>query len=202
MTKDLTIYKGRQPARRRIPPSELARTSAAIEYLTEDEYLRLYEAAKHPEHQLLIRLLYESGLRISEALALKFSDIYPDAVNVRHGKGNKQRTVAMQAPVLGDLMRHAQKTGSTDRIFVKLRHRSAANSMLIRAACDAGISKKVHPHLFRHTYAINFIRQTGNPWALQSQGGWSNMEIIKTYMRLAGEMPKEAVAKMIFPKVG
>lgn len=57
----------------------------------------------------------------------------------------------------------------------------------------------VDPHLFRHSFAINFIKQTGNPWALQEIGGWANMEIVKVYMRLAHEQPNEVVMKMRFP---
>ncbi len=71
--------------------------------------------------------------------------------------------------------------------------------MMRRAAKVAALDKRVHPHLFRHSFAINFIRQTGNPWALQEIGGWADMEIIKVYMRLAHEQPKESLMKMWFP---
>lgn len=57
----------------------------------------------------------------------------------------------------------------------------------------------VDPHLFRHSFAINFIKHSGNPWALQEIGGWADMEIIKIYTWLAYEQLKEAVMKMRFP---
>ena len=46
----------------------------------------------------------------------------------------------------------------------------------------------------------NFIQQTGNPFALQDIGGWSDMETVKIYMRLAKEAPKEAMGRMRFPQ--
>jgi integrase len=185
---------------KRIPSHELAGRVAAIEYITEDEYIRLYQAAKRDEHKLLIRLLWETGLRISEALSLQYCDIYPDLINIRHGKGDKQRMVHTQPPILGELLRYA-RGHERENIFQKIRTRQAANYMLKRAAKEAGIFKNIHNHLFRHSYAINFIKQTGNPWALQSQGGWADMEIIKIYMRMASEMPAQAVAKMRFPEL-
>ena len=194
----LVKFTEKHPIRR--PLSELANVAAKIQWLTEDEYLALCEVAKHPEHKLLMRLLWETGLRISEALALKYGDIYPDGVMVMHGKGNKQRKVATQAAILGELLRYV-RGHEQEHIFQKVRTRSAAWAFMKRYAQEIGLAKRMHPHLFRHSYAINFIRQTGNPWALQSQGGWSNMEIIKVYMRLANEMPAEAVAKMNFPQV-
>lgn len=198
MTNLPTIYYSKRLSRR--PPSELASAAAKIEWLTEDEYIALCQVAKHPEHKLLMRLLWETGLRISEALALKYGDIYPDGVMVMHGKGNKQRKVATQAAILGELLMYV-RGHEQEHVFQKVRTRSAAWAFMKRYAEDIHLAKRMHPHLFRHSYAINFIKQTGNPWALQSQGGWSNMEIIKVYMRLANEMPGEAVAKMSFPKV-
>jgi len=184
----------------RRPSYELQKSVRKIEYITAAEYIALYQAAKHSEHKLLIRLLWETGLRIHEALGLKYGDIYPDNLNIV-GKGRKQRTVYVQAPVLGDLLRYA-RGHERENIFQKIRTRQAANLMLKRTALIIGLTKNIHNHLFRHSYAINFLKQTGNPFALQSQGGWSNMETVKIYMRLANEMPAEAVAKMHFPQVG
>lgn len=195
--KKVVIYQPKNIKRR--PSFELAKKVGKIEYLTEQEYTALCQVTTHPEHKLLIRLLWETGLRISEALSLKYGDIYPDGINVL-GKGNKQRMVHCQAPILGDLLRHA-RSHANDRIFQKVRTRSAAWALIKRLQKLTGINKRLHPHIFRHSYAINFIKQTGNPWALQSQGGWSDMDIIKTYMRLASEMPQEAVNKMYFPEV-
>jgi integrase len=147
-----------------------------------------------------MRLLWETGLRISEALNLRYGDIYPDGINIRHGKGDKQRMVPCQAPILGELLRY-RETHKMEKIFQKITTEPGALYMMRRYAKQINLPKKIHPHLFRHSFAINFIRQTGNPFALQDIGGWSDMETIKIYMRLAKEAPREAINKMYFPQV-
>ncbi len=197
MSMEMVPYRAKLPRRR--PRSELARSAAKIEYLVEPEYVAMVQAADHPEHKLLLRLLWETGMRISEALTLTYTDIYPDGINII-GKGRKQRFIPCQAPVLGELLRY-RETHREQKIFQKITTEPGALLLMRRLAKRAGIPKRVHPHLFRHSFAINFIQQTGNPWALQDIGGWSDMETIKIYMRLAKEAPKQAIQRMIFPDV-
>lgn len=192
--RSVVPYRPKLPRRNR---SELARSVSKIQYITELEYCALLDVAKVPEHKLLLRLLWETGLRISEALGLKYADIYPDGINII-GKGGKQRFVPCQAAILGELLRY-RETHHDLRIFQKITTEPGALYMMRRYAKAIGLDKRIHPHLFRHSFAINFIQQTGNPFALQDIGGWSDMETIKIYMRLAKEAPKEAIQKMRFP---
>ncbi len=189
-------YQKKNPVRR--SRAELAKRVSKIQYLVEPEYVALLSAAKTAEHKLLIRLLWETGLRISEALSLSYDRIYPDGINVINGKGGKQRFVPCQAPVLGELLRYSA-THKQGMIFQKIKTEPGVLYMLRRTAKLAGIEKRIFPHLFRHSFAINFIQQTGNPFALQDIGGWSDMETIKIYMRLAKEAPTEAINRMRFP---
>ena len=198
--KALIPHQPRPIARGRRPRSELSKAVSRIEYIEEYDYTSLVEAASHPEHKLLMRLLWETGLRISEALNLSYSAIHPDGIMVMNGKGGKQRFVPCQARVLGEMFRYRETHGSA-RIFNKLKTESGALLMLRRYAKKAGIEKRIYPHLFRHSWAINVLRQTGNPFVLQDMGGWSDMETIKIYMRLAKEEPKQAIQRMSFPEV-
>lgn len=194
-TKELVPYRPGKAVRR--SRSELVKSVSKVQYLTEDEYVALVDAATNPEHRLLLRLLWETGLRISEALSLTYADIYPDGLNIL-GKGRRQRFIHCQAPLLGELLRY-RETHKAERIFRRITSEPGALYMMRRYAREMGLGKRIHPHLFRHSFAINFIRQTGNPWALQQVGGWADMEIIKVYMRLATEQPKEAMMRMRFP---
>lgn len=83
-----------------------------------------------------------------------------------------------------------RETHKGKRIFKKVTTEPGALYMMRRYGGEIGLGKRIHPHLFRHSFAINFIQQTGNPWALQAVGGWADMEIIRVYMRLATEQPK------------
>ena len=190
------IYRPKLPRRRQ--RAELAK-SLKIEYITEPEYVQLLDATNNPEHKLLMRLLWETGLRITEALTLTYSQIYPDGINILEGKGHKQRFIPCQSPILGELLRYRETHGQGS-LFQKIRTEPGALYMMRRYAKQIGLPKRIHPHLFRHSFAINFIQQTGNPFALQDIGGWSDMETVKIYMRLAKEAPKQAIAKMSFPK--
>ena len=181
------------------PNFEVAKYVGKVEYLTEDEYIQLLSAIENPEHKLLLRLLWETGLRISEALHLKFNDIYPDGLNVV-GKGSKQRFIPGQTPLLGELMRYRETHGDS-RIFQKITTEPGALYMMRRYAKKAGLGKRIHPHLFRHSFAINFIKQTGDPFSLQDVLGHANMDMVKIYMRLAKQAPQDAIKKMSFPNV-
>lgn len=196
MSKELVPYKGK--AVKWLSRSEVAKRIPKIQYLIEPEYIALLEATEHPEHRLLMRLLWETGLRVSEALNLTYGDIYPDGVNIIKGKGNKQRFVPCQSPILGELLRY-RETHKLERIFQKITTEPGALYMMRRCAAKIGLGKRIYPHLFRHSFAINFIQQTGNPFALQDIGGWSDMETIKIYMRLAKEAPKQAIQRMQYP---
>lgn len=205
-------YNSNPPAIRKRPKSELSITyekNRKIEYITDDEYSAMLRAVDtcptgKEEHKVLMKLLYQTGLRINEALSLERTNIYPDGIMVLHGKGpkktgGKQRFVPAQQLLLGDLIRYQEEHGQP-RIFQKVTTKEAANYMLKRYAKLAGIEKRMHPHLYRHSFAINLLRQTGNPFALQDIGGWSDMETIKIYMRLAKEQPREAISRMVFPQ--
>ncbi len=196
-SKDLTNYK--QPLTKRRSRAELARSISRIDYLIEQEYVDLICATKTHEHRVLIQCLWETGLRIQEALSLTRANIYPDGLNFI-GKMSKQRFVPCQPALLNELKLLAYRPGS-ERVFRSITTRAGALLMLRRYAKAINLPKRIHPHLFRHSFAINFIAQTGNPFALQDIGGWSDMETIKIYMRLAKEAPREAMQKMRFPNV-
>ena len=183
----------------RRPSYEIATNVSKIEYITEDEYLALMFVASHNEHKLLMQLLWETGLRISEALSLRYADIYPDGLNVV-GKGRKQRFIPGQTPLLGQLMRYRETHGDT-KIFWKIRTEAGSLLMMRRCGVAAGIHKRLHPHLFRHSFAINFLKQTGDPFSLQDILGHANMDMVKIYMRLAKQAPQDAIKRMSFPEV-
>lgn len=196
-----TIYQPKQPRRR--GRAELARSINKISYLTEQEYVSLVCAAEYAnqhEHKVLMQTLWETGLRIQEALDITRASLFPDGINIMRGKGDKQRFVPAQPGLLNALKLLANRPENT-RAFRKIKTRSGALRMLRKYADQINLPKRIHPHLFRHSFAINFIQQTGNPFALQDIGGWSDMETIKIYMRLAKEAPREAMQKMSFPKV-
>jgi integrase len=160
-----------------------------VPYLRPEEVSALIEAARKlrygERNVLLIKVLYQCGLRISEALSLTPSHLIRfegiPCLRVK-GKGGKERLVHVPETLSSQLLAYAYQRGlkATDRFF-KL-NRKNAHKMLVKAAKLAGLTKRVYPHLLRHSCAIERLRQTGNPKALQWHLGHNSMAMTMRYL--------------------
>ena len=160
-----------------------------VPYLRPDEVSALIEAAKKlrygERNVLLIKVLYQCGLRISEALSLtpshltRFEGI--PCLRVK-GKGGEERLVHVPENLYSQLLAYAYQKGlkPTDKFFNL--NRKNAHKMLVKAAKLAGLNKRVYPHLLRHSCAIERLRQTGNPKALQWHLGHNSMAMTMRYL--------------------
>jgi site-specific recombinase XerD len=114
-------------------------------------------------NRALLTLLYRSGLRVSEALALKAADINltKHTVRVLHGKGDRATTRGFHPSATDTLARwiDVRKTMGRPRgpLFCTLQggqlYPQYVRLLLHRLAGQAGVTKRVHPHGLRHTYA-------------------------------------------------
>ena len=168
--------------------SMLPRAIRIVPYLTPEEVYQIADACNgrnKERDELLILTLFETGLRISEAL-----DITPRKIGVYNehsvlyvrGKGKKPRMVACPDNLAHRLKSYAfdRKLGLDDKIFKINRKR--AWQIVKEAAENAKITKRVYPHLFRHSDAIERLRQTGNPKALQHHLGHSSTLMTMRYL--------------------
>ena len=160
-----------------------------VPYLTPEEDRLLLDGIKSTRHGqrdcLLILLLFQTGLRISEALSLTPSSIQGfegKPVLSIVGKGRKPRLVACPERLADRLKSYAyeKKVGPNDRFF--RINRSRAWQIINEASKRAGFSKRVYPHLPRHSDAIERLRQTGNPKALQLHLGHSSTAMTMRYL--------------------
>jgi integrase/recombinase XerC len=149
----------------------------------------------------LLTLLWRTGLRISEALDLRCHhvDAGTRRVTVLHGKGDKRRTVGIDAgglfalqpwlferAMLGidpaaPLFCTIQRPGRGGRIYP-----AYVRSKLHRYALLARIPKRVHPHLFRHSLACSLIEEGFSLTDVQAQLGHSNPATTAIYLRGLG----------------
>lgn len=168
-------------------------------------------SAKRPtalrDRAILLALL-DTGLRASELTALRLAD-YDEKrgrMRVLHGKGDKERTV-----FLGDTSRLAvwrylatRETVKTSPLFATRQgtalERAGLLHLVQRIGERAGV-QGVHPHRFRHTFAIWFLRNGGNPLELQRMLGHEKLETVLIYVRLA-EVDIERAAKAASPVDG
>lgn len=152
-----------------------------VPYLTPEEVYRIVVVARDgyqgDRNSILIKTLFETGLRISEALSLtprKIDTYEGHAVLYIRGKGKKDRMVACPDSLAYMLKAYAySKTLKMDDKIFKIS-RQRAWQIVKEVAEREGMQKKIYPHLFRHSDAIERLRRTGNPKALQYHLGHSS----------------------------
>jgi integrase/recombinase XerC len=143
-------------------------------FLTQEEMEKLLNAPDlstplGQRDRALLELLYASGLRVSELVGLTLEQIEIETNEIRvWGKGSKERVVLMGQPAAEALkdyinegraeLRGDRKTKALflDRYGQKLTERSVQR-LLNQYAKKAGIGKRVHPHLLRHTFATHLL---------------------------------------------
>jgi len=156
--------------------------------------------------QAIMLVLLDCGLRVSELAALKLRDYErkQGRLSVMHGKGDKPRVVYLGQAAQRAVWRYLTDRGGTgpgEPLFASSsgRHmnRGAVQRMIERAGERCGVAS-AGPHRFRHTFAVNFLRNGGNILALQDLLGHSSMEMVRRYARLA-EVDLAAAQKRASP---
>ena len=144
-------------------------------------------------NRALIACLRSSGLRISEVLALSRDDLEPIPagahLKIRHGKGDKERMGAIDLKAFALLQlwlekKKALKIGGP--IFSTLKGKpmwdTYCRTMFQRIAAKAGITKRVHPHAFRHSCAVGLLKAGKNVVEIQKVLGHGSLTTTATYL--------------------
>jgi len=169
------------------------------EVLSEAEAIALLKACstRAPSgvrNRALIAVLWRCGLRISEALALELRDVDLDAgtVRVRHGKGDRSRTVGLDEQTTALLARWIDRRkklgpGARAPIFCTLQggrlDSSYVRRLLPRLALKAGIDRRVHAHGLRHTYAAELAREGTAINVIRDALGHTSLAVTDRYLR-------------------
>ncbi len=180
-----------------------------IEPLVPEEVGSLIQSASNRapsgiRNRALIAVLYYSGLRLSEALALEPRDVdlKGGEINVRRGKGGKQRLAGLNSEAQAHLTRWMdtrRKLGINGRqpVFVTFSRVDGKRRiqpvspryvqiMLKRLAERAGIAKRVHPHGLRHSHAVHLLRRAVPLPHIQRQLGHVSLATTGLYLRGIG----------------
>jgi integrase/recombinase XerD len=144
-----------------------------------------------PRDRALLELLYSSGLRVSEALALDVTDLSFAGAYVRVvGKGDKERLVPVGDVALEALGRHL---GARDRgpVFLSRRgkrlDRMTAWRVIRRAATAAGLDGRVTPHTLRHSFATHLLEGGADLRIVQELLGHASITTTQLYTHVTGE---------------
>lgn len=131
--------------------------------LSDNEIKRLFSVIKNTKHYTILLVAYSTGVRVSELLDIRLSDIDRDngVIHILNGKGGKQRMVTMPNALLQQIETYWREYRTKEFLFEGQfggkYTASSINKFLKHYAAKAGIKKKVHIHLLRHLYATSCL---------------------------------------------
>lgn len=164
--------------------------------LSRQEVARLFEVIGNLKHRTLLMTLYASGLRISEALALKVAHIDSQRMMIRieHGKAGRDRYVPLYPSLLDQLRLYWQTYRPALWLFPGRNRQgrlspSSVQRICRRAARKAGLHKKVSPHTFRHTFATHHLESGTDLKRIQMWLGHSSLTTTSIYLHVSAEPP-------------
>jgi len=155
-------------------------------------------------NRAIIETLYSCGLRVTELVNLKLSDLFfkENFIKVT-GKGNKQRFVPIgqstQKIITSYVINHRSMTKISDDdldiIFINRNGKKLTRAMIFTIVKlqtkKAGIKKKVSPHTFRHSFATHLLQNGADLRAIQMMMGHENITTTEIYMHLDKSYLKE-----------
>ena len=161
------------------------------------EILRYAEACSLRDYMIL-RVLWESGLRVSELVALTPGDLEPrnQVINVINGKGNKSRRAYVDSGTMDLLCGYILSANiPEDRVIFGVKTNQMRN-IVKRYGALAGIT--IHPHTLRHSFAIHLIRNGVDLRRLQQLLGHSNIQTTTVYLQFRDQDIREVYNKVEF----
>tara|TARA_E500000331_G_C17248743_1_gene710199 strand:- start:77 stop:982 length:906 start_codon:yes stop_codon:yes gene_type:complete len=157
-------------------------------------------------NRAMLEVLYSCGLRVSELVNLKFTDLFYDEGFVRViGKGNKERLVPLSKSVELEISTYQEKMrskldikdGHENFIFLNRRGKQLTRVMVFiiikDLAAKINLSKSISPHTFRHSFATHLIEGGANLRAIQEMLGHESIITTEIYTHLDQSFLKEAI---------
>ena len=159
-------------------------------------------------NRTIIETLYSCGLRVTELITLKISDLFFEEGFVRViGKGNKQRFVPINIQTqkyilfyIKDIRTHIKPVKEfADTLFLNRRGKQLTRNMIFMIIKDltlkAGIDKKISPHTFRHSFATHLLENGADLRAIQQMLGHESITTTEIYMHVDRSYLKDVMEK-------
>lgn len=175
-----------------------------------DKMIEVIDLSK-PEGQrnrAIIEVLYGCGLRVSELINLKISDLFFDDGFIRViGKGNKQRLVPISDYTIkyinlykGSIRIHLPiQAGFEDFLFLNRRGKNLTRVMIFTIVKElsiiAGVKKTISPHTFRHSFATHLLKNGADLRAIQLMLGHESITTTEIYTHVDQEFIRDAIIK-------
>ena len=198
LSEDPTSLLGAPRLYRKIPAvlsiAEIQRMLLAVD-LSEPLGLR---------NRAILEVLYACGLRVSELVTLRMSNLFLEAGFVKvHGKNNKERLV----PIGGEAIKHLRhylaharaepRPGAENTVFLNRRGAPLSRVMVFYIIKDlaaaAGVEKTISPHTFRHSFATHLVEGGADLKAVQDMLGHESITTTEIYTHLDTEYLRETI---------
>lgn len=160
-------------------------------YLTPEEMETLIANIDHQLVKAATITMANTGLRISELCKLTLSDVdlKKNLIQVRQGKGNKDRVIPINFKLKKELenyLKHIRPKTTSSYFFATTRtgrlSRQTVNETLIETVAKLGWEKHVTAHILRHSFASNLVRNQAPLPAVQKLLGHSNLTVTSRYI--------------------
>ena len=172
------------------------------EILTGEEMGLIFRCCRDMKQKAMIALIFDTGIRIRELIGLKMKDFDKDnqCFTLYNAKGNKIRTLPYSTALREILTNYFHALARRPEHWLFEPYGSSGKPMnarniqhLIREIVRrSGISKRVHPHTFRHTFAVHYLNNGGNILRLKELLGHQYLDTTLHYLRYCNIPLKEA----------
>ena len=160
--------------------------------LSADEVVRFLEAVPSLKTRTALTTAYAAGLRASEAVSLKVADIDSSRmlIQVRHGKGAKDRTVMLSPQLLAILRTYWRLARPREWLFPGRDESKPIDVQVLHAACRsatkaAGLAKRVTVHTLRHSFATHLLESGVDIRIIQVLLGHNSLSTTARYTQVA-----------------
>ena len=164
--------------------------------LSQDEVVRLIEAAPNRLYRMILVLLYATGVRRTEAARIKVEDIDSQrmVIRIRQGKGARDRDVPLSPKLLEELRGWWRWKKPRGYLFPSTAGQRGTDQPISDktvwhachiAATRAGLKKKIHPHTLRHSYATHMLEAGADLRTIQLLMGHERLEDTTVYLQLS-----------------
>jgi len=153
-------------------------------YITQVEVLNILDKSKKDRYRnyILLLVLTRTGMRVSEVVSMQKRDIINDTIIVRDSKGSKDRVIPLERELGNILGLYTDRMNPKDMLF-PITDRQVRN--IVYKYAPEGLD--VHPHTFRHSFAVHCLKSGMNLRSLQKILGHSNLNTTQVYLDVIGE---------------
>lgn len=157
-------------------------------------------------NKVILETMYACGLRVSELIELKISQIFFNEGFIRIiGKGNKERLIPIGDSTLQMIKNYMQQNRSlihihpkaSDILFINNRGKGMSRQMVFlivkKAAEDANVQKRISPHTFRHSFATHLLEGGADLRAVQQMLGHSSITTTEIYTHIDRSYLRDAI---------